>query len=131
MYSLIVSRVGIYLVEYVRRSNLHLIHLADAAANKGDFRKITWLNLMGLFYSFLLGFGLVLVGLTAGIFVLPPLAKFIHGEFDAAFGLAKYGLLGLGVGAVATLFITKKTRWYLVIPFCLGILIFVLVLCFG
>lgn len=131
MYSLIVSRVGLYLVEYVRKSNLHLIHLADTAANKGDFRKITWLNLTGLFYSFLLGFGLVLVGLTAGKFVLPPLAEFIHKDFDAAFGLAKYGLLGLGVGAVATLFITKKTRWYLVIPFCLGILIFVLVLSFG
>ena len=57
LYSLIISRFGIFLVDYVRRSNLHLIHLADAAANQGDLKKITWLNLTGLFYSFLLGFG--------------------------------------------------------------------------
>ena len=131
MYSLIISRAGIYLVEYVRRSNLHLIHLADAAAEQGDLKKITQLNLTGLLYSFILGFILILIGILVGILILPPLAKFIHSDFDTAFGMAKYGLLGLGMGSIATLLISKKTRWYLLIPFIAGISIFVLLLIFS
>jgi len=130
MYSLAISRVGSNLVEYMRKANLTLIHLADDAANQADFKRITRLNMIGLFYSFILGLGLVFVGYSLGILILPPITTFVHKDFDLAFGLAKYGLLGSGVGAVATLFITKKTKWYLIIPFSVGVLIFVLFLIF-
>ncbi len=125
MYSLAVSRVGGYLVDYVRKGNLTLIHLADKAAIQGEIKKISWLNIAGLSYSFLMGFGLVAVGFILGIVILRPLAAFIHQEFDFAFGMAKYGLLGLGVGTVAPLFITKETKWYLIIPFLAGMVILV------
>lgn len=127
IYSLVVSRVGIFLVDYVRRANLMLIHLADRAALQGDLRRITWLNITGVFYSFFLGFLLVGLGFALGVIVLKPLGAFIHQEFDFAFGLAKYGLLGLGVGVVATLFINKETRWYVVVPFISGVLILVVI----
>jgi len=127
MYSLVVSRVGIYLVDYVRKANLMLIHSADKAALLGDTKRISWLNSIGLFYSFLMGFFLVGIGFTLGVIVLKPLAAFVHQEFNFAFGLAKYGLLGLGIGAVATLFITRETKWYAVVPFVTGVLIFVFI----
>lgn len=125
MYSLVISRAGIYLVEYVRRANLVLIHLADRAALQGDLKRITWLNSMGVVYSFLMGFFLVGIGFAIGVIILKPLVSFVHEEFNFAFGIAKYGLLGLGVGATATLFITKETKWYAVIPFVAGVLIWV------
>ncbi|UCE07710.1 MAG: PTS sugar transporter subunit IIC [bacterium] len=127
MYSLVISRVGIYMVEYVRKANLMLLHSADKAVNQINLKRITWLNTIGVFYSFLMGFLLIGVSFTLGIFVLKPLAAFVHQEFNFAFGMAKYGLLGLGIGAVATLFINKKTKWYTVVPFVTGVLIFVLV----
>jgi mannose/fructose/N-acetylgalactosamine-specific phosphotransferase system component IIC len=127
MYSLVVSRVGIYLVEYVRKANLMLIHSADRAAIQGDLKRITWLNIVGMLYSFLMGFFLVGIGFMLGIVVLKPLTAFVHQEFNFAFGMAKYGLLGLGVGAVATLFITRETKWYTVFPFFTGVLILILV----
>ena len=131
MYSLAISRLGIYLVEYMRSANLNLIHLADDAATRGDTKRISWLNMMGIVYSFLLGFALVFLGFALGIFVLPSLAKFVHKDFDIAFGLAKYGLLGLGVGGVATLFISKKTKLYFIVPFGAGVLIFLLLSIFN
>ncbi len=130
IYSLIISRVGIFLVEYMRKANLILIHLADRAALRGDLKKITWLNLTGLFYSFLLGFSLVGAGFALGIIVLKPLTAFIHKEFNFAFGLARYGLLGLGVGTIATLFINKETHWYFVVPFMASVLVLLLTLIF-
>lgn len=125
MYSLLISRVGIHLVEYVRRANLSLIHLADKAALEGDLKRISWLNSLGVVYSFFMGFFLVAIGFTIGVIVVRPLVSFVHQDFNFAFGMAKYGLLGLGVGAIATLFITKETKWYAVIPFVFGILIWV------
>lgn len=130
LYSLIVSRVGSYTVEYVRKANLSLVYSADRAALEGDLGKITWLNIVGLIYSFLMGLSLVAIGFSVGIVILPPLAGYIHPEFDFAFGVARYGLIGLGIGAVATLFITKETKWFLVIPFVVGVLILGLILIF-
>ena len=127
MYSLVISRAGAYLVEYVRRANLALIHAADRAASRADLKKITQLNYIGVIYSFLSGFFLVGIGFTAGVILLKPLAAFIHPEFNFAFGMAKYGLLGLGIGAVATLFINRKTKWFAVVPFLAGIAIFIFV----
>ncbi len=127
MYSLVISRLGAYLVEYVRRANLTLIHLADRAAGQGDVNRITWLNSAGATYSFLMGFFLVGIGFSVGVVVLKPLAAFIHPEFNVAFGLAKYGLLGLGVGTVATLFINRETRWYAIVPFVAAMLIFIFI----
>lgn len=127
MYSLVISRAGAYLVEYVRRENLRLIHAADRAAAQGNFKKINWLNSTGVIYSFLLGFFLVGIGYLVGIIVLKPLTAFIHQEFNFAFGMAKNGLLGLGVGAVATLFINGETKWYAAIPFLIGIMIFAVI----
>ncbi len=126
IYSLIVSRVGIHMVDYVRKANLMLIHLADKAAAQGDMKRITWLNMTGVLYSFFLGFILAGMGFVLGVIVLKPLAAFIHQEFNFAFGLAKYGLLGLGVGVVGTLFINKETRWYVLVPFIVGVLILLL-----
>jgi len=123
MYSLIVSRIGIYLVDYVRKVNLMLNYSADRAAIQGNVKKITWLNIMGFIYTFLMGSGLVGISFLLGIVFLPLLAKFVHPDFDSAFGIAKYGLLGLGFGAVATLFINKETKWYLLIPLFVGVLI--------
>jgi len=127
MYSLLISRIGAYLVEKVRRANLALIHLADRAAGQGDVGRITWLNSVGMLYSFLMGFFLVGISFTVGIFVLKPLTAFIHPDFNIAFGLAKYGLLGLGVGVVATLVINRETRWYAIVPFLLGVVIFIFI----
>jgi len=127
MYSLVISRGGAYLVEYVRRANLALIHAADRAASQADLKRITWLNYVGVIYSFLLGFFLVGIGFSVGVVVLKPLAAFIHHEFNFAFGMAKYGLLGSGIGAVATLFINRETKWFVVIPFLVGIMIFIVI----
>lgn len=115
IYSLAISRLGHYLVDIVRRANLTLIHSADKAANQADMKKITMLNISGLFYMFILGFTLICAGFTLGIVLIQPLVKFIHPDFDYAFGLAKYGLLGLGFGAVATFFLNKETKWYFII----------------
>jgi len=131
MYSLVISRSGAYLVEYVRRANLALIHAADRAASQGDLKRITWLNYLGVIYSFLLGSFLVGIGFSIGAVVLKPLAAFIHPEFNFAFGMAKYGLLGLGIGAVATLFINRETRWFVVIPFLIGVVIFIFISIFN
>jgi len=127
MYSLVVARAGIYSVELMRRANLRLIHAADIAADQGDTKRISCLNLLGVFYSFIMGFLLVGIGYTAGIIMLKPLAAFIYPDFNFAFGMAKYGLLGLGVGALATHFITKESRWYVVVPFLTGILLLILI----
>jgi hypothetical protein len=75
----------------------------------------------------MMGFCLVGAGFLIGIIVLKPLAAFIQQEFNFAFGMAKYGLLGSGVGGVATLFVSRETRWYIVIPFLVGIVVFLLI----
>lgn len=120
LYSLLISRIGMVLVDYVRLANNRLLHRADVAARQGDLSRISLLNLIGVFYSFLMGALLVGVGYWMGVLAVKPVAAFIHQQFDSAFGLAKWGLLGLGVGAVATLFISKATQWYVLIPFFLG-----------
>jgi hypothetical protein len=72
--------------------------------------------------SLLVGFGF-----TVGVIVVKPLTAFIHQEFNSAFGIAKWGLLGMGIGAVSTLFINKETKWHVIIPFLLGVCILVIV----
>ena len=112
IYSLGVSRFGTYLVNFVREENLKLIHYADEAVKQANFKKVARLNMTGLFYMFIMGFILVGTGFALGVLFLKPLLKFIHPDFDSAFKMAKYGILGLGFGAVATLFINQKTMWY-------------------
>ena len=130
VYSLFVSHVGKHLVSFMRQSNLRLTYAADVAASNADLRKITWLHTLGILYAFLLGFSLIGIGFSLGILILKPLAKFIHPNFDFAFGIAQYGLLGVGFGVVATIFITKETRWYMAFGFIvsfaalMGIIIF-------
>jgi len=126
VYSLGVSYIGGLLVNITRKANTSLQHAADIAADKADLRQINWLNFVGLFYAFLLGFFLVGFFFTIGVFFLPAIAGFIHPEFDSAFGLAKYSILGLGFGVVATLFINKETKWYFAIAFAASIIILVL-----
>ncbi len=120
LYSLLISRIGMVLVDYVRQANNRLLHRADVAAQQGDLSRISLLNVIGVFYSFLMGALLVGIGYWVGVLAVKPVAAFIHQQFDSAFGLAKWGLLGLGVGAVATLFISKATQWYVLIPFFFG-----------
>lgn len=122
LYSLLISRIGMVMVDYMRQANLRLLHQADIAAQHGELGRITWLNMMGVIYSFVMGAGLVGIGYWLGVLAVKPVAAFIHQQFDPAFGLAKWGLLGLGVGAVATLFISKATQWYVLIPFFVGIM---------
>lgn len=125
LYSLLVSRAGSYLLIVKRKLNSKLTYLADDAAARGDISLISRFHLTGVIYSFTLGFLLVGVGFTIGLFLLPSLCEFIHPDFDNAFGLAKFGLLGLGVGAVAILFLTKETKWFIVISFCTSLVIWI------
>ena len=120
LYSMVVGRVGNYLVEMVRKANLNLIHQADEAASLGDMKKIGILNFTGVIYSFFSGLILVSIGVILGALFLEPLIKFIHPNFDYPFGLAKYGILGVGFGSVLTLFINKETKWYFLVPFIIG-----------
>ena len=113
IYSMGISFAGSYLVNIARNLNLNLIHVADEAVEHADFRKIEYLNMFGLFYIFFIGFFLTAVGFVLGIILINPLIKFIHPDFDHAFQIAKYGILGVGFGTVATLFINKNTMWYI------------------
>jgi len=117
LYSLMVSRIGNHLVEFMRNANIGLLYGADRAASVADLKKITLLQLMGVLYAFILGVALVGISFTIGILILPALVGFIPDYFDFAFGVAKYGILGVGFGVVATLFISRETRWHLIVSF--------------
>ncbi|MFZ5516873.1 MAG: PTS sugar transporter subunit IIC [Candidatus Zhuqueibacterota bacterium] len=127
IYSLGVSYVGGLLVTLVRRVNISLQHAADDAASRADLSRIHWLNLSGLGYSFVTGFFLVGFFFTIGVLLFPSIVSSIHPKFDAAFGLAKYSLLGLGFGAVATLFLNRETKWHFLSVLGIGLIIMALV----
>ncbi len=123
LYSLLISRIGKVLVDYVRLANLRLLRRADVAAQNGATHRISWLNMAGVFYSFLMGAFLVGLGYWVGVLAVKPVAGYVHQQFDSAFGLAKWGLLGLGIGAVATLFVSKATQWYVLVPFLVSLVV--------
>jgi len=127
VYSMGVGRIGSFLIELLRKANLNLAHEADQAVENADFGKITRLNLTGILYKFVLGLFLSGVGFVLGVLFLKPLINFIHSDFDRAFELVKYSILGLGFGAVATLFLTKDTKWYVIA----GAVASVVILLFG
>jgi len=122
-----ISRIGGFLVDLLRSANLKLAHDADKAAENADLGKITRLNLTGIFYMFVMGFILTGTGFGLGVFILKPLINFIHSDFDRAFELAKYSILGVGFGAVASLFLTKDTKWYVMAGVAASVLILFLV----
>jgi mannose/fructose/N-acetylgalactosamine-specific phosphotransferase system component IIC len=117
LFSLIVSRGGRHLVEFMRDENTRLLYNADRAASVADLQKITLLHLMGVVYAFILGIVLVGISFTIGVLILPALVGFIPKYFDFAFGIAKYGILGVGFGVIATLFISRDTKWHLIVAF--------------
>ncbi len=117
IYSLGVSYIGGILVTIIRRANTSLQHAADIAAENADLKRIDRLNYVGLVYSFLLGFFLIGLFFTIGVYLVPIILDLINPELDSAFGLAKFSILGLGFGAVATLFINKETKWYFALAF--------------
>lgn len=121
LFSLWVSRVGRHLVEFMRQENTRLLYNADRAASVADLKKITLLNLVGVVYAFILGVTLVGVSFTIGVLILPALVGFIPEYFDFAFGIAKYGILGVGFGVIATLFISRDTKWHLIVGFCFSL----------
>ncbi len=126
IYCMGISRIGSLLVDLLRKVNLNLAHDADHAVENANFGKITRLNLTGIFYMFIMGFLLTGFGFGLGIFLLKPLINFIHSDFDRAFEMAKYGILGLGFGTAATLFLTKDTKWYVIagaVAFCMILLL--------
>jgi mannose/fructose/N-acetylgalactosamine-specific phosphotransferase system component IIC len=123
IYSLGISRIGGFLIDLLRSANLNLAHNADLAAENADLEGITRLNLTGIFYMFVMGFILTGTGFGLGIFILKPIINFIHSDFDRAFELAKYGILGLGFGVVASLFLTKETKWYVIAGVATSVLI--------
>lgn len=127
IYGLGVARFGKSGVEYVRRINLSLIHKADKAALKGDVRQIESLNYSGVLYFFVMGFVLIGFSLLIGFLLVQPLIKFIHPNFNTAFGLAKYAILGVGFGGIVTLFMNRETKWYFFIPFLAGLFIWIVV----
>ena len=114
VFSLGISRIGFFLVNLIRKANLNLTHYADEAIKHADFKKIARLNMTGVWYIFIMGFILTGTGFTLGTYILKPLIYFIHSDFNHAFEMAKFGILGLGFGAVATLFLTKDTKWYVI-----------------
>lgn len=120
VYSLFISVLGNHLVNFMRQTNLRLMHAADVAASQAQLSKITWLNTIGLIQAFFLGFILVGVGFGMGWLILKPMARFIHPTFDFAFGLARYAMLGVGFGVVGTMFVTSDTRWYVALGFVLS-----------
>jgi mannose/fructose/N-acetylgalactosamine-specific phosphotransferase system component IIC len=128
LYSLLVSRIGRHLVEFMRRENIKLLYGADRAASVADLQKITLLHLMGVVYAFILGIVLVGISFTIGILVLPALVGFIPEYFDFAFGVAKYGILGVGFGVIATLFISRETRWHLIVAFLFSLAVLLILI---
>ncbi|MBC8181781.1 PTS sugar transporter subunit IIC [candidate division KSB1 bacterium] len=127
IYSLCISQVGSFLIDFLRKVNLNLVHDADQAVENADVGEITRLNLTGFFYMFVMGFILTGIGFGLGIFILKPLISFIHSDFDRAFDLAKYSILGLGFGVVASLFLTRDTKWYVIAGAAASVLILLLV----
>lgn len=116
IYGLAVARFGTYSIEFVRRANVSLVHNADKAAADSDMKKISMLNLTGVLYSFFMGFAVVGISFLLGTLIIKPLILFVHRNFDFAFGLAKFAILGIGFGGVLTLFVTKETKWYFILP---------------
>ena len=127
IYSLGIGMAGTYLVNIARNFNLNLSHVADRAIEKADFNKIAYLNFYGVFSMFFIGILLCGAGFSLGVVLLEPLIRFIHPNFEQAFQIAKYGILGVGFGAVATLFINKKTAWYIIAGIAVSAVIFFLV----
>ncbi len=128
VYSLLISKAGGFLVDYVRKQNLMLMHQADQAAEKGNLTKISQLNIIGLLHSFFMGFILTVIGFSLGLVILKPIIGWIHPDFDYAFGLAKYAVFGVGFGTVATIFVNKNTQWYFVASAIVSFLIWIIFL---
>lgn len=126
IYSLGVSYIGGILVTIIRRANTSLQHAADIAAENADLKQIDRLNHAGLVYSFLSGFFLIGFFFIIGVYLVPLILGLINPDLDSAFGLAKFSILGLGVGAVATLFINKETKWYFALACAASLVILVL-----
>lgn len=128
LFSLLVSRIGSRMVEFMRNENVRLHYGADRAATIADLRRISWLHWMGTVYAFLLGIILVGTSYTIAILILPAIVGFIPPYFDFAFGVAKYGILGVGFGVAATLFISRETRWHLILSFLLSLVALIILL---
>lgn len=123
LYSLGISYLGGILVNITRKANARLHHAADEAAENADLAKISRLHFGGLLYSFSSGFILIAVFFIMGAVIFPLLLNYINPELDSAFALAKYSILGLGFGAVATLFINNETKWYFIFALLTSIIV--------
>ncbi|NOZ62770.1 MAG: hypothetical protein GXO74_13950 [Calditrichaeota bacterium] len=122
LFGMGIAKIGANFIEFVRQKNLSLVQKADLAIQRGEFSQITVLNLTGAAHSFVMGLALTAAGLISGYLVLPVIIKFIHPNFNDAFGMAKFGILGVGFGSVLTLFLTnKETKRCYLVPTFIGV----------
>lgn len=110
LFGILLSWFATPLLAWLRYVNLLLSKQADRAADEGSMGRISALNYLGVLNS--LFFGVLFCGLflLLGRTVLYEAIALIPERFDSNLFLVKPVLLGAGVGAVARLFVRKRSR---------------------
>ena len=127
LYGMFIARMATLAVDAVRDRNLELVREAETAINRGEFSKISKVTFVSVGYSFLMGFLVTVSATLVGIVLLPVIIRFLHPDFDIAFGIAKYGILGVGVGSALSLLLSSRQgERYFLIVFLLGVVIYLI-----
>ncbi len=123
VWGVVVAWVGGSVVRGTRHVNTLLLHRADAAAARGDMRGVSWCHVQGIALSFAAGVLLTAVGVLAGIRLLGPLVRLVPASADRLLILTPAVVLGVGIGAVATLLLQRKNSWALGTGALVGVLL--------
>ncbi len=111
LWGIAVAFVGGWVVIACRRVNVLLLHRADAAAARGDVRGLSACHVGAIALMAVAGVLMTCAGVLGGLAVLPPLVTAVPPSWDAAFGLTRAVVLGVGLGAVCALLLSRKNLW--------------------
>lgn len=111
LWGIAVAFVGGRVIIACRRVNTLLLHRADAAAARGDIRGLSVCHVGAIALMAAAGVLLTWAGVLGGIAVLPPLIAVVPPSWDPAFALTRAAVLGVGIGAVCALLLSRKNLW--------------------
>jgi mannose/fructose/N-acetylgalactosamine-specific phosphotransferase system component IIC len=111
LWGMIVAVVAGSVVTACRRVNVRLLHRADAAAARGDMGGVSVCHISAIALSGAAGVLMTIVGVEGGMLLLPKLISLLPASWDAAFGLTRAVTLGVGIGAVCMLLLSRKNLW--------------------
>jgi mannose/fructose/N-acetylgalactosamine-specific phosphotransferase system component IIC len=120
-----IAYIGGELVVFYRKTNQLFLKKVLEYAKQGKLRYFTIINMIALFFHYVLMFVLIVVAMYLGDFLFKHVL-IIPAEYDKYFKYGTMAIIGIGVGLVLSIFKEKKYRSFLITGLIAGCIIFYL-----